>query len=543
MKILLLQPPIQDFYDTDIRLQPLGLCMLKSAVGKSLPEVEVVVRDYHQGHGRRTIPIPPELRYLKEYYPYPDASPFCTFHEYYHFGAPFEQIGSEVEKEEPDLIGISSLFSAYHREAASCAREIRERTDAPIIMGGPHVSASPMSVLEDSNVDFVVVGEGERVLVEFLRCLISGSPYGAVEGLGYKKDGRAVLNPPATDGDFETLPFPDFSDLPPERYELEGRPLCFITTSRGCPHRCGFCSVHLTFPGGFRRRRPEQVMAEMEMRYSEGYRFFDFEDDNLTFHRSDFRRLLLLIARRWQPGDVRFAAMNGVSYMSLDQEILRLMREAGFRDLNLSLVSAEERSLAAVNRPHTLQKFLDTVEGAHSLGFRIVAYQIAGLPMETLDMMAETMALLARLPVLIGVSIFYLTPGSPMAASFSPGDGLAAFMARSTTMATETANFCRDDLYSLFVTARIINFLKDHRGGKETADLERALESVRARGRREGIGCDLLMRLFEERRLYAATPQGHKLLPRFRPELFFDVVRRARVVRTRDGGMVRFPDC
>lgn len=539
MKILLLQPPIQDFYDTDIRLQPLGLCMLKGAVHESLPEVEVVVRDYHQGHGRRTIPLPPELLYLREYYPYPDSSPFCTFHEYYHFGASFGQIAAEVEKEKPDLVGISSLFSPYHREAQSCARAIRERMAAPIIMGGPHVSSAPLLVLADPNVDFIVCGEGERPFVGFLRSLLSGVSYDGVPGLGYKRNGHAVLNPPAEGQEFEGLPFPDFSDLPPERYRLGSQPLCFMTTSRGCPHRCAFCSVHLTFTGGFRRRSPQQVILEMEMRYSEGYRVFDFEDDNLSFHRHDFMRLLRLIIKRWPSGELLLTAMNGISYLSLDPEILLLMRQAGFEELNISLVSAEEQSLAAVNRPHTLRKFLETVERAHALGFRIVAYQIVGLPFETLDAMVGTMALLARLPVLIGSSIFYLTPGCPMAGNLPCGSESDAFKARSTAMAIETSNFCRDDLYSLFITARIINFLKDYRGGNETVTLQHAMESARSRGKRARIGSDLLMRLLEERKLYAAAPQGHRLLPRFRPDLFFDVIQKAGFIRTRQGGTIR----
>jgi len=63
MKVVLLQPPIRDFYDTDIRLQPLGLCMLKAAVKKHMPDVEVVVKDYHQGWGRKTIAFPGEFSY------------------------------------------------------------------------------------------------------------------------------------------------------------------------------------------------------------------------------------------------------------------------------------------------------------------------------------------------------------------------------------------------------------------------------------------------------------------------------------------------
>src|SRR3970282_1501972 len=109
MRVVLIQPPVQDFYDTDVRLQPIGLCYLKAAVRKYLPDVEVIIKDYHGGHGRRTITIPRELHYLKEFYPVPYASPFSTFHQYYHFGKPFEEIEEEIAAISPDVVGISSL--------------------------------------------------------------------------------------------------------------------------------------------------------------------------------------------------------------------------------------------------------------------------------------------------------------------------------------------------------------------------------------------------------------------------------------------------
>ena len=97
---------------------------------------------------------------------------------------------------------------------------------------------------------------------------------------------------------------------------------------------------------------------------------------------------------------------------------------------------------------------------AHRLGFEIVSYQILGLPYETVEDMIHTMAILAGLPVLIGVSIFYLSPGCPMTREFAPMTESDIFKSRSTAMAIETDHFCRDDLYTLFITARIINFIK-----------------------------------------------------------------------------------
>jgi len=535
MKILLIQPPVQDFYDTDIRLQPLGLCMLKAAARKFFPGIQVIVRDYHQGHGRKAVPLPAELSYLREYFRYPDTSPFSSFFHYYHFGASFEEIGVEVAHEKPELVGISSLFSAYHREALACAREVKRRLSIPVLMGGSHVSAAPLSVLRDPSVDFIIRGEGERPFIEFLKAWEAGQPLDSVPNLGFKKNGDPLLNPLAENFPLDELPVADFSDLSPHRYLFEKKPLCFITTSRGCPHQCTFCSVHLTFGDKFRRRSPDHVLSEIRQRYSEGYRVFDFEDDNLSFSREALKSILNALVAEFSGKDFRPVAMNGISYLSLDREILALMKKAGFRNLNISLVSANADVLARLKRPHTLSKYLDVVNQAHELGFDIVSYQILGLPYESLEDMINTMALMAALPVLIGASIFYLTPGSPIAREFPEMTESDTLKARSTAMAVETDQFRRDDLYTLFITARIINFLKGLRLKEKTVTLQDALSEAEHAGQREKLGTQILRKLLVEKLLYAATKGGFEHLPRFRADLFLKVWLKTKSLRTQDG--------
>ena len=538
MKILLIQPPIQDFYDTDIRLQPLGLCMLKAAAKKFLPRIQVFVRDYHQGYGRKTIPIPGELSYLRDYFKYPDASPFSTFFHYYHFGAPLEEIGKDIAHEKPDLVGISALFSPYHREALACAQEIKKRLNVPILMGGSHVSAAPLSVLSDPSVDFIIRGEGERPFVEFLRAWEAGFPLDRVPNLGFKRNGEHVLNPMEETFPLDDLPPADLSDLRPDRYLFERKPLCFITTSRGCPHQCTFCSVHLTFGDKFRRRSPDNVLSEIRQRYSEGYRVFDFEDDNLSFSREHLEAILNALIAGFPANDLRLVAMNGISFLSLDRELLELMKRAGFRNLNLSLVSANTDVLARLKRPHTLNKYLDVVTQAHGLGFDIVSYQILGLPYETLDDMVDTMALVVSLPVLIGAAIFYLTPGCPISQQFPEMAESDIFKARSTAMAIETDQFHRDDLYTLFITARIINFLKGLQLKGKTVSLQDALIEADNAGHREKLGAQILQKLLNEGRLCAATKGGLEILPRFRAEIFLKVWTKSKSVRTQRGDLI-----
>ena len=138
-----------------------------------------------------------------------------------------------------------------------------------------------------------------------------------------------------------------------------------------------------TFGEKFRRRSPENVLSEIRQRYSEGYRVFDFEDDNLSFSKEDLKAILNALIAEFPGKDLRLVAMNGISYLSLDREILELMKKAGFRNLNISLVSANADVLARLKRPHTLNKYLDVVNQAHELGFDIVSYQILGIPYES----------------------------------------------------------------------------------------------------------------------------------------------------------------
>jgi radical SAM superfamily enzyme YgiQ (UPF0313 family) len=484
------------------------------------------------------MPLPDELAYLRAYYRHPDQSPFSAFHHYYHFGASFEAIAREIAKEKPDLVGISSLFSPYHREALACAREIKKHSPVPVLMGGTHVTASPLSVLNDPAVDFIIRGEGEKPLIEFLKACSYGGPLEAIPNFGFKRQGHAILNDMEENYPLEALPCPDFSDLDKDLYRCRGRRLCFITTSRGCPHRCAFCSVQTTFGQVYRRRSPEKVLAEIRARFGEGYRIFDFEDDHLTFHREDFKRILEAIVHDFPQGDLELLAMNGLSYLSLDANLLTLMARAGFRHLDLSLVSANREVVKALRRPHSLEKFLDVVALAHGLGFRMVSYQILGLPMETAEDMVNTMALLANLPVLIGASVFYLSPGCPLAKTFPEMTEEDILKARSTAMAIETDRFCRDDLYTLFMSARILNFLKGLGFDKKQAILQEALENARCKGAREKIGVELLQKLFQEQCLYASTKKGLKPLPRFQVRLFCDLLERAGHIRTIEGKVI-----
>lgn len=535
MKVLLIQPPIQDFYDTDVRLQPIGLCYIKAAVKKFLPDVDILIKDYHSGWGRQTVAIPKELRYLTEYYPAADKSPFSTFHRYYHFGKSFDEIEAELVELKPDVVGISSLFTPYYCEALEVAARVKKNLKATVVMGGSHASAVPESLLVSPHVDFVIRGEGERAFVEFLRYLKGERSLDQVPNLSYRKEGECFSNPLGEDFLIDQLPFPDLCDFSPSNYTLAKKPLTFMITSRSCPHKCSFCSVHTTFGTNYRRRSLENVLEEIELRYRQGYRVIDFEDDNLTYYKNTFKELCRRLIERFPKQDLEFVAMNGISYLSLDDELLELMRRAGFSHLNLALVSSDKTVRETTKRPHTLEAYLKVVHKAHALGFQIVSYQILGLPNESLESMIQTLAFNTRLPVLLGASPYYQTPNAPIARDLflTEEDYVKA---RLTAMAVETEGFQRDDVYTLFVTTRIINFLK---GLPLEASV--ALTDLFGREWNEGrtqTGIELLKRFGATRRFYFWSKQGLVENRHFNAAIFSKVLAETEFIRCQNGASI-----
>ncbi|MBI5664971.1 MAG: B12-binding domain-containing radical SAM protein [Nitrospirae bacterium] len=532
MKVLLVQPPVRDFYDTDIRLQPIGLCYIKSALREHLPEVETLIRDYHAGHGRKTVPIPEELSYLKEYYPVADKSPFSTFHQYYHFGKSFDEIEAEINDIAPDLVGISSLFTPYYREALEIAERVKNRLNVPVVMGGPHVSEVPHEVLTLPSVDYVILGEGERPMVEFVRFLLGQVKVEDVPNLGYKRDNRLHFNPVMENYPIEELTIPDLGGLSEGPYQLAGKPLAFMITSRGCPHRCSFCSVHTTFGNNYRRRPVEDVIEEIKQRHREGRRVIDFEDDNLTFYKDEFKELCRRLIELFPERQMEFVAMNGISYMSLDNELLELMSQAGFTHLNLALVSSDKSVHETTKRPYSLNAYAKVVGKSFQLGLKIVSYQILGLPDESLPGMVRTLAFNSRLPVLLGASPFYLTPKSPIAIGMDL-TGEDYIKARLTAMASDSDLFTRDDIYTLFITTRTINFLKGL-DIDDDADINEILNKSWP-DKRVNIGIELLRDIGRKGVLFFYTSKGKIQNKKFKTELFRHVIREAGHITCQNG--------
>ncbi len=524
MKILLIQPPVQDFYQTSIRTQPIGLAYLAASLVTHGHEVEILDG---QTEKKKSIPIPSELSYLRDFYPFNDRSPFKLYTGYYHFGMGWKEIEQKIKDSNADVFGISSSFTPYHGEALAIARIIKEWDRRKIVvLGGAHVSCDPEGVLQSPAVDYALMGEGEKrfpLLLEQIEKQGRGN-IKDIDGIGFRKvgttrnrDGGIQINPlESFIQDLDSLPPPARELLDPDRYRMRKKRSTMIITSRGCPHGCAYCSTHLVMGTSFRTRTPEAILKEMEeCRKGYGIQTFDIEDDNFTFDQERAKKLMSLIIKNFGEDRLELSAMNGVSFASLDEELLKLMKRAGFRTINLSFVSTSPLTKEKMGRPKPTTEFDKILKKTEQIGLRVIAYAIFGMPGQTIEEMLDTLIYLMGMRVLIGPSIYYPTPGTPLFERCKKESILPSHLSqwRSSAFPLETKEFNRLDLLTLFRLARVINFIKGKMDEKELDEgiTWRELDQVLKEGRKfkdkvkdhATSWVNLVLMLFNERSFFS----------------------------------------
>jgi radical SAM superfamily enzyme YgiQ (UPF0313 family) len=460
--ILLIQPPIRDFYLTAKRTIPYGLASIAAGLIEAGLSVEIV--DALATPKSRVTDLPAELSYLQPYYGQPDQSPFGLFHHFKHFGYSYDTIGQRVKKTRPFLVGISSLFTAYAAQALETAQIVRRHhPECKIVLGGHHPTALPERIMESPAVDFVLRGEGEVSMPMLARALQNGACFDDIPGLVYRKaDGGLHVNEPARMHDPDDYPLPAIHLLNQRFYRRHKKASAVIVASRGCPMKCTYCAVGASSPFNHRRRSVESVLLEIENAvnlYDAG--FIDFEDENLSLDRAWFLQLLNQIHRRFEGHPLELRAMNGLLPSSLDEQIIGAMKAAGFKTLNLSLGTTASAQLKRFQRPDVRSAFEKALALAEIHDLQAVGYIIVGAPFQKAADSLNDILYLAERRVLVGTSVFYPAPGSrdyALCASLGllPRD-FSGMRASALPICHATT---RKETATLLRLSRIVNFMK-----------------------------------------------------------------------------------
>ncbi|MCG2712070.1 MAG: B12-binding domain-containing radical SAM protein [Candidatus Omnitrophica bacterium] len=336
------------------------------------------------------------------------------------YGLDFDQIKQAIVHYKPDVIGISCLFSMQSHNAHKIAHLAKDVDKGIItIMGGAHPSVLAAQVLEDDNIDYVVLGEGEYTTLKLFEHLKQGKDLSLIDGIGYRSNNEIIINQKTTFiENLDDLPFPARHLLNMEKYfkinmphgvTTRKRPNTSMITSRGCPAECIFCAIHPIWGKKFRARSAENVIKEIKCLKEEyGVREIQFEDDNLTF---DKKRALEIFDRMiTEKLDMLWTTPNGVALWAMDEAMLIKMKESGCYRLCLAIESGDQDVLhKIINKPLDLKKTEHIINLAHKYGFETDAFFVIGFPGETKEQIKRTFKFGRRLKV-SNVNYYIATP-------------------------------------------------------------------------------------------------------------------------------------
>ena len=397
----------------------------------------------------------------------------------YRVGLANKEIADRIRRWSPDVVEIHIPFSGWWKtayEVASIVKSIDK--DIITVLSGLHPSARPADSLMHPNTDFVVIGEAEYTMLELVGVLEQRTTEGLkkIRGIGYIKNGETVITPPRPAiQDLDSLPFPARHLLPMEAYfaavkeiPLRGeirKPWTMMITSRGCPHNCVFCSIHIVMGRKWRGRSPENVVDEIEqVVHTYHIKQIDFVDDNMTLNTKRMETICDLIVKRGL--DIEWYTPNGVRADDLDENLLTKMKASGCKKIRIAPESGVQRVVDQIIKKNLdLKKVENAVILSRKAGIKVGCFFIMGLIGETKEDMKATIKYAYKLRQL-GADSFYFSYATPLYGTELYEQAKRAGLLRdcfsdealaAAEPLIETPEFTADDLRELCARANLVN--------------------------------------------------------------------------------------
>jgi len=326
----------------------------------------------------------------------------------------FEDIERSVAEKRPAWVGMTAVTAQIvntHR-IAGIIKQVSPKSK--VVVGGVHATAMPEEVLRDSNIDFVIRGEGEKPF----SALIEGQPPATIGGLSHR--GPNLLQPIVNNPQAE--PIEDLDSLPTPAYHLirfdlykpavgayRRLPSINMTMTRGCPGKCTFCNSAET---ALRTRSAEHLVDEiqtLQARY--GVREVSFYDDTLTIFKPQVARMCDLILERGL--DLTWSCFARTDCVS--PALLKKMRAAGCHQILFGIESADPGILETIRKPIDIEQTRRAVRMVQEAGIAVRAAFMFGNPGETIESMQRTIDFAVDLDP--DIALFNITtpyPGTQM---------------------------------------------------------------------------------------------------------------------------------
>lgn len=326
-------------------------------------------------------------------------------------GVSTKQANKRIRQSKADIVGVT-FITQLRFSAIGLIKEVRKTLpECTIVTGGPHTSAASEDLLRNvKEIDIAVIGEGELTMYELCRSIETNQTLSTVNGIAYIEDGLYKKTPARKPiGDLDTLPFParnllkrynrnsdlsDFEWVDPDKKKHVTERIASIVTSRSCPFRCIYCSIHTIWGRRVRYRTPQNVIKEVEYLVNQyGIKGIYFLDDTFTLNKKRVKEICsMLIEKQFNLTWICNARVSDLTY-----DLLKLMSESGCRQIAVGVESGSQRVLdEIIHKKINLKKVNKVIQWGDELNVGVRCNFMISLPGETYDEMCQTIDMIKQ---------------------------------------------------------------------------------------------------------------------------------------------------
>ena len=326
-----------------------------------------------------------------------------------------------------DIVAVTNIFTPQTNSSLRLGHLVKKANpNATLLAGGINAWSLPNRFL-DAGYDAVGLGEGEQLIVDIATAVSRNETWRNTPGLLHRVNGKNVRSGmPKTTINLDLLPQPAYHLWPLEKYWEASAPhggdfppgmqvkYASIETSRGCPFQCSFCHISTLKEdseagsiGKLRLKSVETVIKDIQTLKSLGVEWLFFEDDSLL---AKPKRAFEIFKQIKQEG-LNLADVNGINLVHLfkrsengkldvNQELLEMMVEAGFKQLVLPFESGSQRIIDKYASGKWNLEAMDVfklVRKAKEIGLKVPGNFMIGFPDETPEELSATVDLAKRL--------------------------------------------------------------------------------------------------------------------------------------------------
>src|SRR3989338_7638201 len=258
-----------------------------------------------------------------------------------------EQIEKEIREVKPNIVGVSCSFTMFEADTFEIVEKIRQGKSLESIKG---------------------------------TALMAGR--GKIKKFKKNPAREPIQNLDELEPAWHLIDFKKYFEHP-DNYSVTIRsPSVNLITSRGCPGNCTFCSVQTVWGRRWRAMSAKKVVNQIEFLYkNHGVRHFRINDDNLTLDKKRIMEICAEIIKRKL--DIKWDTPSGVALWTLDEEVIRAMKKAGYYRITFGIESGSKSSLKYIKKNINLERAGELIEYCHKVGLWVASFFIIGFPYET----------------------------------------------------------------------------------------------------------------------------------------------------------------